>query len=86
MRTTRLASARADDSIGRAAVLESVREGDFDRCVTELKLRDARERIRERKERCEVRRALGEAGEKGPLDRTPELRSADAHRGRPGPR
>jgi hypothetical protein len=58
-----------------------VREDEFDRCVTDLKLRAARERISAREERAEGARALGAslAGKK-PLNRILELRRADAHR------
>jgi hypothetical protein len=58
------------------------REDEFDRCVTDLKLRAARERIRAREERGEGQRAFGgspPAGKK-PLDRILDLRRADAHR------
>ena len=58
-----------------------MREDEFDRCVTDLGLRAARERIREREERCEGQMAFsGMAAEKKPLDRILELRRADAHR------
>ena len=62
-----------------------VREDEFDRCVTDLKLRAARERIRAREERGEGHRAFGglPAGKK-PLDRILELRRADVHRCRLG--
>jgi hypothetical protein len=36
-----------------------MREDELDRCVSAFKLRAARERIREREGRCEVRRASG---------------------------
>jgi len=62
-----------------------VREDEFDRCVTDLKLRAARERIREREEGCEGYKAFrGMRAEKKPLDRILELRRADAHRFRLG--
>ena len=66
-----------------------MRENEFDRCVTDLGLRAARERIRERirerEERCEGQMAFGGmAAEKKPLDRILELRRADAHRCRLG--
>ena len=59
------------------------REDEFDRCVTALGLRSARERIREREERCEGQKAFsGMPAEKKPLDRILELRRADADRWR----
>ena len=62
-----------------------VREDEFDRCVTDLKLRAARERIRAREERREGHTASsGSPAEKRPLDRILELRRADAHRCRLG--
>ena len=65
--------------------LVPTREDEFDRCVTDLGLRAARERIREREERCEGQMAFsGMAAEKKPLDRILELRRADARRRRLG--
>jgi DNA invertase Pin-like site-specific DNA recombinase len=61
-------------------VLGAVAE--FDRCVTVLKLRAARDRIRAREGRCEGRRAFGaNPAEKKVLDRILELRRA--RRGQP---
>ena len=52
-----------------------MREDEFDRCVTDLKLRAARERIRERDERCDARRVLEwMPPEKKSLDRILDLR------------
>ena len=56
--------------------LVPTREDEFDRCVTDLGLRAARERIREREVRCEGQNVFsGMAAEKKPLDRILELRS-----------
>jgi DNA invertase Pin-like site-specific DNA recombinase len=55
-------------------ILAAVAE--FDRCVVVLKLRGARQRIKERDGKCEGRRAFGEKdGEKPILDRMILLRS-----------
>lgn len=57
---------------------EFMREDELDRCVTVLKLRATRERIREREMRCEDRKAFGGTrAEKKPPDRILELRRAD---------
>jgi hypothetical protein len=62
-----------------------VREDEFDRRVMDLKLRAARERIREREERGEGPLASsGSPAEKEPLDRILEFRRAGAHRCRLG--
>ena len=67
------------DSDTAASGIECMREDEFDRCVTVLKLRATRERIREREMRCEGRKAFGGTpAEKKPLDRILELRRADA--------
>jgi hypothetical protein len=63
----------------------AIREDEFDRCVEEHKLRDARERIRERDERINARRVLDwTLREKKPLDRILELRRVDTNRYRVG--
>lgn len=65
--------------------LVPMRENEFDRGVADLGLRPARERIREREERCEGQKAFsGMPAEKKPLDRILELRRADARRRRLG--
>jgi hypothetical protein len=62
-----------------------VREDEFDRRVTDLKLRDARERIRAREERGEGQRASSRLpAEKALLDRISELRRADVNGWRMG--
>jgi hypothetical protein len=60
-----------------------VREDEFDRRVTNLKLRAARERIRAREERGDGHRASSDSpAEREPPDRILEVRGADAHRWR----